>query len=141
MDRILLGLLASDKPDALKKSFIDSIVSTSSQAHQVQDILNMLNSTMKYILNSPTNNTMSVNGCKNIYRAWATQNVSSLEAFVKPELVCQLLDEKVPQPANAVFVVHESIKLSRNTSHFPVLCGLVEVWHSSIALVYYFHVI
>ncbi len=124
MDQILKGLLVSDKPDVIKKSFVAKVQQIACQPQTVQMIQGVLDVTTTFILES--DQELNIICCKGLYLEWAKYNRSTLDVYWDSTLVNYLLDTKFRNSQNAVWLLHESFKLIQCGSNFDSLCQIVQ---------------
>ncbi|XP_074650659.1 ubiquitin carboxyl-terminal hydrolase 38-like [Tubulanus polymorphus] len=107
MDKILTGILLSDKPVTVKKIFIEKIEKAASLPQTDDIIKGTLDACVEHIV---TSGSLS-DSTHRVYLNWAKNNMKTFEEYFSNGTLIKLLDEKNKNGVGAIHVLSESLKL------------------------------
>jgi len=126
MDRLLTGILNSDKPDTLKKTISARIAASGKDAAQSPEVVAaILRSSLMFIVDGETESMMALS--QPVFVDWASHHQHLLVEFFDESLMSDLLQNCHRRQSGVIWVIGFSLGLiSRNESASYIrLCHLV----------------
>ncbi|XP_064636742.1 ubiquitin carboxyl-terminal hydrolase 38-like [Lineus longissimus] len=119
MDRILSGILASDKAEPVKKALFQKISNAASMPQTVEVVVKVLEISASMTLDG--NSTLETENGINIFKLWAKYNLNTFEMFFTASYVHHLLNEEMVNKCAAVKLLRESMTLMQNNEKIEQL--------------------
>jgi len=126
MDQLLLGILNSDKPVAVKKTVIARIAAASKDAsHPPELVAAMLRRSLMFIVDGETESMMVLS--QPVFVDWASNHQVPFLEFFSESLVCDLMQNSHRSPSGVMWVIASSLGLIHRTgsSSYKLLCHMV----------------
>jgi len=112
MDRLLLGILNSDKSAAVKKTVIAKIAAASKDAAQTpESVTDVLRSSLMFIVDGETESVMVLS--QPVFVDWASNHQLLFVEFFTEPLVSDLLQKRHRRPLGVMWVIDFSLGLIR----------------------------
>ncbi|XP_013402266.1 ubiquitin carboxyl-terminal hydrolase 38-like [Lingula anatina] len=125
MEQILRGVLASDKPEPLKRALFNMIAEKGKLVQQVGSISEVLNISMHCVIDGKTQVEYE-EGLK-IYISWARHNRATFEHFFTKEVLLSLLSGQYQNSGALVDLIHESMRILQASPSFMHLSQIIAV--------------
>ena len=126
MDRLLQGILNSDKPENVKKTVIARIAAASKNANQPPELVTaVLSRSLNFIVDGETESMMVLS--QPVFVDWASNHRLSFLEFFNDTLVSDLLQSRHRHPSGIMWVIGFSLGLIRSngSASYVDLCHMV----------------
>ena len=121
MDKLLQGILNSDKPLTVKKTFIARIAAASKDASQPPELVTaMLHRSLMYIVDGENESVMVLS--QPVFVEWASNHQVAFLDFFSETLVSDLLQSHHRLPSEVMWVVTFSLGLIRRNGSEAYVC-------------------
>lgn len=124
MDQILIAMLQSEKPAALKEQVVRKVLSLGRQPQSSADTFSMLDACIKCIISS--RDGFAVESCKAVFECWAQNQTNILPQFFTPATLSNLFEADAYNPADLIWIMHKAFSLLEDSDQFFDLCRIVE---------------
>ena len=125
MDRLLLGILNSDKPTGVKKTVIARIAAAAKDVAQPPEmVVAMLRSSLTCIVDGETDSMMVLS--QPVFVDWASNHQRLFVEFFTEPLVSDLLQNRHGRPLGVIWVIDFSLGLIRRngSASYTHLCAI-----------------
>jgi ubiquitin carboxyl-terminal hydrolase 35/38 len=124
MDRILSGVLASNKVEALKKVLFQKISNAASMAHHSDVVTRVLEISASMTLDG--NSKLETESGIMIFKLWAKYNPNTFEIFFTPSYIHHLFDGEMANKRGAIELMRESMPIVEDNEKKEKLMCIIE---------------
>ena len=125
MDRLLLGILNSDKPVNVKKTVVAKIAAAAKTTQPPESVVAVLRTSLMFIVDGEAESMMALS--QPVFVDWATTHQNLFVEFFTEAVVSDLLQNRHRRPLGVVWVIDVSLGLIRrnDTAAYIRLCHTV----------------
>jgi len=125
MDRLLLGILNSDKPVSVKKTVVAKIAAASKGAQPPESVASVLRSSLMFVVDGETESMMVLS--QPVFVDWASNHQGLFVEFFTEAIASDLLQSRRRRPLGVVWIIDFSLGLIRRNdlATYTRLCHAV----------------